>query len=164
MFKQNFGIKGRWGIEHYRKGILLARYDFPNGITTPGRNHLLDSTFRNQTQISQWYLGLVANTGFTAFAATDTMASHAGWAEWTAYSESARPEWNPVAADAGSISNTTVTVFNITSDGYVKGGFVTSSSVKSGNAGTLWSTAPSASPIQVTNGDILKSTYTVDTA
>ena len=157
-------LEGTYYLEHWRDGKLLAKHPFDNAITTEGRNHLLDSTFRNQTQIGAWYIGLVDATGWSAFAATDVMASHAGWTEYTAYAESEREAWSMDAASSGSITNSTEAEFNMNATGSVKGGFITSSSVKSGTAGTLWSTAPAASDIAVINGDLLKITYTINTA
>jgi hypothetical protein len=44
----------------------------------------------------------------------------------------------------------------------LKGIFVTSSNTKNGTTGTLWSTAAFASTVDVSNGDSLKITYTVN--
>ncbi len=90
------------------------------------------------------------------------MSSHAGWTEFTTYSDATRVAWTTVAAASESITNTTVSTFNINGSGTVKGIFVTSVSTKSGTTGTLWSTAAFTSPVPVSNGDQLKITYTVN--
>lgn len=148
-------------VEHVRDGQVIGVHKTLNGIVDVGINSLLDVTFRNQTQIATWYMGLVNNSGWSAFAAGDTMASHAGWTEFTSYSEANRPTWTPAAAASRSISNSTPVEFTINGSGTVKGIFVTSNNTISGTTGTLWSTAAFASPVSVTNGDVLKVTYTI---
>lgn len=160
-----FGSKGKFQAKHYdSKGNLLGIYDIPNGITTAGKNVALDILFRNQTQVAQWYAGFIDSSGFTAVNdATDTMASHAGWNEFTTYSEANRVSWTTAAAASGQISNTSTMNFNITGTGTLKGIFITSNNTKSGTTGTLWATALFASPVPVSNGDLIKITYTVTT-
>ena len=143
-------------------GKLKHTEEFHNDITNAGKNALLDSFFRNQTQPATWYFGLVDNSGWTAFAAADTMGSHAGWNEFTTYSDSTRIAWTTDAAASQSITNTTVSTFNINGSGTLKGIFVTSGSAKSGTSGTLWSTAAFSSTVAVTNGDQIKITYAVN--
>lgn len=148
-------------VEHIRDGKVIGVYDTCNGIVDVGVNSLLDVGFRNQTQISTWYMGLVDNSGFSAFAAADTMGSHSGWNEFTNYSESVRQTWSPAAASSRSISNSTAVEFSIDGSGTVKGIFVTSDDTKSGTTGTLWATAAFSSNVSVVNGDVLKITYTI---
>lgn len=162
----NFGnllmLAGMYHIDHIRDGKVIERFDFHNDIVTEGKNKLLDVCFRNQTQIAAWYFGLVNNSGWTAFVAGDTAASHSGWTEFTSYDESTRVAWSPVAADAASISNTSVATFTINSSGNIKGIFVASVSTKSSTSGTLWGTAAFGSVVPVSNGDQLKVTYTIN--
>ena len=148
-------------VEHWRGSKLIGVYNTVNGIVDVGLNHLLDVTFDAAAATTTWYMGLVDNSGFTAFADADTMASHTGWNVFTTYSEATRPIWNPDAASARSISNGTSTDFSINGSGTVKGIFVTSNNTKSGTTGILWATAAFASTVAVTNGDILKITYTI---
>jgi hypothetical protein len=150
-------------IEHYgADGKLKGRYRMPNGITNVGKDHALDIVFHAGTQVTTWYIGLIDNSGYTAVAAADTMGSHAGWNEFTTYSESVRQEWTEGAPSSQSITNGTPATFSINGSGTVKGVFITSVSTKSGTTGTLWSTALFASNISVINGDSLKITYTVN--
>lgn len=136
--------------------------DFHNDITNIGKNTLLDSFFRNQAPPAVWYFGLVDNASWTAFAAGDTMSSHAGWIEFTSYSDSTRVAWTTVAAASQAITNSSVSTFNINGSGTLKGIFVTSVSTKSGTTGTLWSTAAFTTTVPVSSGDQLKITYTVN--
>ncbi len=157
-----FGIGNPVRVELYREGSLIEVRDTFNDITDAGKNSLLDVYFRNQTQIAAWYIGLVDNASYSAFAAGDTMSSHAGWIESTAYSDSTRQQWVTTAASGKSITNSSVATFNINGSGNMKGIFVVSNSTKSGTTGTLWATAPFGSVLPVANGDQLKITYTVN--
>lgn len=156
-------FSGHYKVEHYRGNRLLGCYRFPNGITNVGKNKILDVMFNDGAQIANnsWFIGLVDSSGFTAFAATDTMASHGGWNEFTSYSEATRVAWGSGAASGQSTTNSTPATFNINGSGTVKGVFIPSNSTKSGTTGTLWSTAAFSADVPVNNGDQLKVTYTV---
>ena len=159
---QTLNLHGQWDIDHIRQGKLLRRFSIHNDIVAVGKNKLLDVMFHGTTAIATWYIGLVDNSGFTAFAEADTMSSHGGWNEFTTYSESTRVEWTEDAAASKSITNSTVVTFNITGSGTLKGAFITSDSTKSGTSGTLWATAAFGSTVPVVNTDQLKITYTVN--
>lgn len=148
-------------VQHIRNGEVIGVYKTLNGITNEGINNLLDVHFGAEAQITDWYMGLVNNSGFSAFADTDTMNSHSGWSEFTTYNESDRPAWAPSSASNRSISNSSSVDFSITGSGTIKGIFVVSDDTKSGTSGTLWATAAFASNVAVINGDVLKVTYTV---
>ncbi len=156
------GMKGRFYIEHFDvNGKLKGKYEVPNGIVDVGMNHILDTQFHNTAAVSTWYIGLVDNAAFSAFANADTMAAHAGWAESIAYTEANRIEWAEDAAAARAITNSTTSDFSINATVTLKGIFITSDNSKSGTAGVLWSTAAFASNVSAVNGDTLKITYTV---
>lgn len=163
-------IRGKFKIQHFgqkdangnRK--LLQEMEVPNGVTDVGINNILDVYFDAGTQITTWYLGLIDNSGYSAVAAADTMASHAGWTEFTGYSEANRVTWNPDPASAKTISNSTTVDFNISSAGTLRGAFAVSDNTKGGTTGVLWATALFTSTIPVTGGDLIKLTYTVQGA
>lgn len=159
-------LGGKFQIEHYRNGKCIGTYDIKNGITNEGKDDLLDVAFDGSTQHGNWYIGLVDNSGFSAFAAGDTAAQIGGtngWSEYTSYSESNRVEWAPDAASSQSITNSTARSFNITgTSDTLKGIFIISDNTKSGTTGVLWSTASFSSTVPVTNGDELKITYTLN--
>jgi len=156
------GLKGHFRVEHYNKdGKLLATYRFPNGIVDVGLNMILDVMFDGGSQSTTWYIGLVDNSGWTAFANADTMASHAGWSESTAYTETARPEWTAGTPSSRSITNSSTVDFSINASVTLKGIFIVDNATKSGTSGTLWSTAAFASTVSANSGDTLKITYTV---
>lgn len=155
-------LRGRFRVEHYDKeGNLKAIYRVPNGIVDVGLNKILDDMFDGGIQSTTWYIGLVDNSGFSAFANADTMASHAGWSESTAYTETARPEWTAGTPSSRSITNASTVDFSINASVTLKGIFIVDNATKSGTAGTLWSTAAFASNVSAVNGDTLKITYTV---
>ncbi len=156
-------LRGAVGLEHWRGGKHLQTYAAPNDITNEGKNTLFEVMFHDGTQIASasWFLGLVSNSGFSAYAAADTMASHSGWVEFTGYSQATRVAWGPGAAASQSITNASPATFDINASGTVKGVFVTSNSTKSGTTGKLWATASFAADVPVSNGDQLRATYTV---
>jgi hypothetical protein len=157
------GLNGHWQAEHIRDGKVLNKYDFPNDITNQGKNSLFEVYFHDGTQIAaaSWFIGLISNSGYSALAAGDTMASHAGWTEFTGYSQATRVAWGPGAAASQSITNASPATFDINASGTVKGIFVVSNSTKGGTTGTLWSTALFSADVPVANGDQLRVTYTV---
>lgn len=144
-----------------KDGNLKWEEEIFNGIVDEGINQLLDAGFNGGTQVSTWYMGLVDNAGFTAFANGDTMASHSGWVESTAYTEATRPEWTAGAAASRAVTNSVTVDFSMNATATIKGIFITSNNTKSGTTGTLWSTAAFSSNASVTSGDTLKVTYTV---
>ena len=156
-------LNGKFHVVHRSAdGDLKGIYDFPNGIVDVGLNHILDTQFHGTSQITTWYIGLVDNVAWSAFADADTLASHAGWTEMTDYTEGTRVEWDEDAATGRSITNTTTADYTINATGNAKGIFVSSNNVKTtGSTGTLWSTAAFSSVVAVTGGDTLKVTYTI---
>lgn len=131
----------------------------PNGNTTVGLTAMLDSFLRNQTQPATWYIGLVDNSGFTAFSPSDTSASHGGWTENQNYDEATRVAWSPNAAAAAAITNTTTSDFTISATVAIKGGFLISVSTKGGTTGTLYATGAFGSVQSLVDNDVLKASY-----
>ena len=109
---------------------------------------------------NSWYIGLINLTSFSAIAAADTMASHAGWVELTAYTQSNRVAWGSVTSTAQSVTNSTPATFDMNATNTVKGIFVCSNNTKGGTSGTIWSASQFSSDVPVVNGDQLKITYT----
>ena len=163
-----------------RKGkVIWENYHF-NGITTEGKNKLLGSAFNAETVVTTWFCGLINLSGFTALADADTYddidQAGNGWDSFQSYTDgnnadntTTRPDWQPDSPSAGSITNTTVMVFNITGSGTVKGLFVvgggTAPQTKGNHApgSTLWATSLfTGGDVVVANADTLKSTYTVN--
>ena len=156
----NLNAKGKYTVEHIRDGEVIGEYEFPNGIVDQGLNSILGVYFHSDTQIltTSWFIGLIDNSGFTALANSDTLASHTGWNEFTTYTGT-RLAWAPGASATRSITNATTVNFPITGSGTLKGIFICSAT--SGTTGTLWSTAAFGTTVTVASGDTLKVTYTV---
>ncbi len=170
---------GHYVVEHWRDGQRINEYHFPNGITNEGKNHILDVEFHATAAIATWYMGLVDDLNYVALAATDIydnidQGGH-DWDEFKLYndpgngdSSTTRPDWDEAAASGQSITNNTVTVFDITGSGTVKGLFLcagTNANVKgdhtAGVAHKLWATALFSGDVAVLNNDQLKVTYTI---
>ena len=142
-------------------GTVLDSGEFPNGWTTSGINNMLSVYFNSGTQITTWYVGLVNNSGFSAFAASDTISSHGGWTEITStYSESVRQTWDPATPASGTIGSDASMTFTATGSGFsAKGAFVVSNSTKGGTTGQLFSTGAFGSVQTLTAGQTLSITY-----
>ena len=154
-------LQGRYLFECYGPdGQLKWRDTLDNLVTTAGKNDLLDKYLAGSAYTATWYLGLISNTGYTAVAAGDTSASHAGWTESTAYSDATRqaPSWG--AAASGSKAST-ATAFAINATATIKGAFLISNSTKGGTTGVLYSAGLfSGGDRAVVSGDTLNVTYT----
>lgn len=133
---------------------------FKNLVTTVGKNDLLDKYLSGSSYTAAWYLGLVNGSSSPTYDAADTMSSHAGWTEVTAYSEATRPAPSFNAASGGSKSSS-ATAFSINGTATVAGAFLTSNSTKSGTSGILYSAGNfSGGNRSVVSGDTLNVTYT----
>jgi hypothetical protein len=113
--------------------------DFHNLVTTEGKNKLLDAGFKSGIGAAAWYIGVVDNAGFSAYAAGDTAASHAGWTELTAYDEATRQSLVTSTPAAGSTDNSANRgVFTANATKTARGCFLSTSNVKGGGAGSLY--------------------------
>lgn len=146
-------IKGEWRLHQMTQGF--------NDVTTEGKNTLWDTFFGKGTpltQIDPWYIGLVNNSPAPTFAAADTLASHAGWSEFTTYTGN-RQAWIDADSASGIKGTTTVSTFPITTGGVVNGILV--ASIASGTGGKLWATGSFDETVTVIISDSLKITYGV---
>lgn len=118
-------------------GSIAWRAQIKNLVVDVGLNDILD-TYYDLGTASQLYVGLTDST--PTFAPGDTMASHPGWLEVTAYSEANRPNLTMnVAASGGSKDNSaTKASYTINADSTVTGGaFITDNNTKGGATGLL---------------------------
>jgi hypothetical protein len=125
----------------------------------------LNTSLRNGTPIALFYVGLVDNAGFTTYAATDTLASHGGWAENTQYTGT-RQSWAQDASSGQSMTNSTPLSFamipSVGSPATIRGLLLASHTSSNSSSFLLFSTASFSQGNQtVNNGDTLKVTYTV---
>lgn len=136
-----------------------------NLVVNVGLQDMNTKYFKGSGYTAAWYIGLYGSGATNDPAASDTMSSHAGWTEVTAYSQSTRPAatfGTATTADPSVIDNSgSVAVFSINGTTTVGGAFLTSDNTKGGTSGTLFSAADFQSPgdRSVVNGDTLNVTY-----
>lgn len=148
-----------------RAGKIVHDIEIPNGVTDQGANRILDLFFLNAANTT-WDIGLIDNAGFTAVAASDTAASHAGWSQLVVSSPATVTEVM-LAAVVNGANGAKVTQdftapnyygaqFVITSAGTLKGVYRIST------PGTfLWATAILAGTVALSVSDVLWIQYTV---
>lgn len=132
----------------------------PNMVCNTALNDVLAVYLDGGTQKALWYLGLIDNTGFSALAAGDTISSHSGWTESTAYTQANRVLWDPSAPSGQSIVNPTSASFTINATVTIKGAFLVSENTKGGTTGVLFATGAFASNQSLVSGQVLKVSYT----
>ena len=155
---------------HDKDGNLKWSADTKNLVVNAGLAYMAGTALTSVTQITTWYIGLYGAGASNTPAAGDTMSSHAGWTEVTAYSNATRVAATFVTATTANPSVVTnaasPATFNINGTTTVGGAFLTSGSAKSGTTGTLFSAADFAAPgdRSVVSGDIISVTYTFSLA
>lgn len=158
---------GKYTVECYDKdGNLKWVAETPNLVVNVGLQYMAGSALTATSQITTWYLGLYGAASSNNPSAGDTMATHGGWTEVTAYSQATRPAATFAAATNANPSVVTnsasVAAFSINGTATVGGAFLTSDNTKGGTTGTLFSAADFQAPgdRSVVNGDTLNVTYT----
>lgn len=154
-------LQNRYRIECFDKdGKLKWVEDVHNLVTNQGLNDVLDVYLHNGTQTATWYLGLTDDS--PTINAADTLASHAGWVEVSAYTGNRQAVvWDAVSAQ--SVDNSgNVNAFAITGTAAIGGAFL--ASVATGTAGILYSVAAFSANRSLENGDTLNVTVTCTAA
>lgn len=148
-----------------KDGNLKWVEEVPNTVVNEGLNDLLDKYLKGSSYTAAWYVGLINNSGFSAIAAGDTAASHAGWTELTGYSESVRQTLTLGSVASQSVDNSASKAsFSINATVTINGAFVISNSTKSGTSGVLYGAASFSSPRSLVSGDTLNVTVTLTAA
>ena len=154
-------ITGSYDVKCFdADGNLRWEDTIKNLVVTVGKNDLLDKYFAGSAYTAAWYMGLVDGASSPTYNAGDTLASHSGWTESTAYSGGNRitVAWN--AASAGSKSST-ATTFNINASATIAGALLTVTQSNSVNTGVLYSAGSfTGGNRTVSSGDSLLVTYT----
>lgn len=163
--------KGVYKIQcHDAQGNLKWEDEAPNLVVNVGLQDMNAKYFTGSAYTAAWYIGLYGAAASNNPAAGDTMSSHAGWTEVTAYSQATRPACTfgtPTTANPSVATNSASPAsFSINGTTTVGGAFLTSNSTKSGTTGTLYSAADFSSPGDraVVSGDTLSVTYTLSLA
>lgn len=136
-----------------------------NLVVNTGLQDMNTQYFKGSSYTAALYMGLITGPGSgTTFAAADTLASHAGWTEFTNYSGSRKQVVFGTATTANPsviASTASPAAFTISgAGGTVAGAFLCT--VASGTSGTLFSEADFQSPGDrvVVAGDTLNVVYT----
>lgn len=145
-------------VEVVRDGRVIDSETVHNLMPAEGLNHVLGVTFKGESQVTSWFVGLFEGN-YTPVAG-DTAASFPGSAtECTAYSEATRRALTLGAIAAGSADNTgSRAEFTMNANKTVYGGFVTSASAKGATTGTLISAVRFASAKSLSSDDVLRVT------
>lgn len=171
MLNEQSKATGKYTVECYDKdGNFKWAAETPNLVVNEGLQYMAGTALTSTAQITSWYIGIYGAASSNDPNANDTMATHAGWTEVTAYTEATRPAATFAAATLASPSVVTNTaskaVFSINGNTVVGGAFLTSDNTKGGSTGTLFSAADFSAPgdRSVVSGDVVRVTYTFSLA
>ena len=163
--------KGVYKIQcHDKDGNLKWEDAAPNLVVNGGLQDMNSKYFTGSAYTAAWYIGIYGAAASNNPAASDTMSSHAGWTEVTAYSQATRPACTfgtPTTANPSVATNSaSPATFSINATTTVGGAFLTSNNTKGGTTGTLYSAADFSAPgdRSVVSGDTLSVTYTLSLA
>ena len=155
---------GKFTFECYDKdGKLKWTAESKNLVVNVGLQYMAGTALDGATaRITSWYIGLYGAGASNTPAASDTLASHAGWTEINPYTGN-RPAATFAAATTANPSVVTNSAskasYSITSTATVGGAFLASAA--SGTSGTLFSASDfTGGDRSVVNGDTLQVTYT----
>ena len=125
-----------------------------NTVTTAGKTDIVDKYLKGSSYTAAWYMLL---KGSGTISAADTLASHAGWSEITAYSGS-RPAITWGSTSSGSNTSSGV-AFSINGTATVAGAGICTAA--SGTSGVLYNVANFGTARDVLSGDTLTVTMTI---
>jgi hypothetical protein len=127
-------------------------------VVNQGIDTLLGVMFTGVTQITSWFLGVFSGN-YTPVAG-DTAATFPGSAtESSAYTSGTRPAFTAVEATQAVTNSASVATFTLNAGVTLYGAFLTSSSVKGGTGGVLFSAAQFPAPKVLANTDQCLLTY-----
>jgi hypothetical protein len=159
------GLGGVFHVTCYDKdGNLKWEDQFHNLVVNQGLQDLNAKYFKGSIYTAAWYLGLVTGPGSgTTYNAGDTLATHAGWTEFTNYggTRKAVTFGTATTADPSVIDNVaSPSQFTISgAGGTVAGAFLTNAA--SGTSGVLFSEGDFTGGDKiVASGDTVNVTYT----
>lgn len=142
--------KNTYRIRCHRNGKLIWEEKINNLVVDEGLNDVLSQYFKGSSYTAAHYMGL---KGAGAIAAANTLASHAAWAEITAYSGD-RKAITLGAVASQSVDNTASPCqFTFTGSAAVDGIFV--ATVATGTSGVLFGAADFAATRNVIANDVL---------
>ena len=135
-----------------------------NIIVAVGKIDMFTKYFAGTAYSAAWYMGLVNNTPTPAYVVGDTLASHAGWAEFTSYSGANRIAVAFVNAPTGTttvtLTNSTATSFSINGSGTLAGCLLCQTQVRATTTGVLYSVGSFTGGTRaVVSGDTVNVTF-----
>lgn len=154
----------------YENGPLLWEDTIENVVCTLGKNLMLQTALTGSAYtVTGPYMGLISSVSYTAVAAADTMASHAGWTEagsTNAPTFAARVAPAFGTASAGALATSSATSFTMTGAGTLVGAFITygtgAVTTLMSTAGTLLSAGAFTGGNQpVNSGNVVQVTYSI---
>jgi hypothetical protein len=172
---ETVGIEGHYHVVcRDADGNIKWEDSFPNLVNAIGKQLMLDTLLSGSSYTTVGpYLGLISGASPT-FAASDTMTSHGGWTEFTAYTVGGSAVRGTASFGSATSSGTTPSnvttksasaiTYTITGGGGTVGGcfLVTgsgASSTLSNTGGTLYSAGAFATAKVTTAGDTVSVTY-----
>lgn len=148
---------------HDKDGNLKWEDGNHNLVVNQGLQYLAGAALTATTQITNWYIGLYGAGASNTPAAGDTLASHAGWTEVTAYSGTRKlVSWTAATLANPSVAASSAAVsFTMNATTTVGGAFLCSAT--SGTTGTLFSAADFQSPgdRSVVANDVITVSYSL---
>lgn len=148
-----------------KHGELKWVEEIHNLITNVGLDDVLTNYLKGSGYTAAFYVGLTDGT--PTVAAGDTMSSHAGWTEVTAYSEATREALTLGSVSSQSVDNSASKAsYSINSNSTTIGGaFIVTDSTKGGSTGVLYGVgAFSGGDKSTDDGDTLNVTVTCTAA
>jgi len=155
----NGQARGRWKlVVRDSNGVITETREWENLVTTEGKNYLLSAGLDGGTQDTTWFVGLTDGTPTAA--AGDTLVTHAGWVEVTAYTGN-RKAFVGGTASGGSLDNSgSVASFAINADATTIGGAFLAA-VDTGTSGILYAVgAFTGGDVVLNNGSTIEVTAT----
>lgn len=151
---------------HDKEGNLKWEQKSHNLVVNVGLAYVNTTFFKGSGYTAAWYIGIYGPASSNNPSSADTMASHGGWTEVTAYNNATRPLavfGAATTADPSVIANSASPAqFLVNASANVGGAFLTTGDLPGGSSGVLFSASDFAAPGDrvVQNGDVLSVTYT----
>jgi len=135
------GFGGVFTVKHYnRHGDLTWTSVMPNVVVATGRRYANNGALAASAQISTWYVGLMIGT--PTIVSGNTASNHAGWTEFTNYSEATRVSYTALGSLDQVGNNASKGSFAIAESATdIGGAYIVSNNSKAGSAGTLFAGA-----------------------
>lgn len=155
------GFKNTYKFEAFDKeGNLKWEETVNNLVVNTGLDHILNNYYKASNFTAAHFVGLLSNT--PTIAAADTMGTHAGWSEITAFSEAARQALTLGTVSGQSVNNSaSKAVFTINGTANIGGAFISTSATFGDNGVLIGAAAFTTGNRSLISGDTLNVTVTL---